>query len=182
MDRDSDTRQDAEDPLLGGPRQGDVRSSTPSFWAPWERKGSEKWLVAVIVSLLILTLVFGGLYASTSSVRPPSHRERVYKADVPCNTPDCVITAARVLKAMNRSADPCEDFYQYACGGWQQDHPIPDDKSQVGSFISLTETNLHIMKDIYESPYEREPSYSEKVTKVDQSNFAKAKGLYESCT
>lgn len=36
-----------------------------------------------------------------------------------CTHPDCVIMASRLIKNMNASADPCHDFYNFACGGFQ---------------------------------------------------------------
>ena len=32
--------------------------------------------------------------------------------DVICSNPDCVATSERLLKNMNLSVDPCDDFYQ----------------------------------------------------------------------
>ena len=37
--------------------------------------------------------------------------------------------AARIIENMDPTADPCEDFYQYACGGWQQKNEIPQGDS-----------------------------------------------------
>ena len=35
-----------------------------------------------------------------------------------CNTPECVSAAHSLIQNMDTTADPCEDFYQYACGNF----------------------------------------------------------------
>ena len=37
-----------------------------------------------------------------------------------CNTPGCISAANAIIQNMDATADPCEDFYQYACGGFYQ--------------------------------------------------------------
>lgn len=50
------------------------------------------------------------------------------------------------LKSINTTADPCDNFFQYACGRWIQEHPIPDDKSGYGTFVITTNVVRNQMK------------------------------------
>ncbi|EYC22131.1 hypothetical protein Y032_0017g3169 [Ancylostoma ceylanicum] len=42
-------------------------------------------------------------------------------------------------KAMNISVDPCEDFFEFTCGNWIANHPIPSHKSAYSQFIKVSD-------------------------------------------
>lgn len=45
------------------------------------------------------------------------------------------------VTAMDRSVDPCVDFYTYSCGGWEQNNPIPPDQSRWSVYGKLYSEN-----------------------------------------
>jgi putative endopeptidase len=52
------------------------------------------------------------------------------------------------VSLIDSSVDACTNFYQYACGGWRKNNPVPGDKARWGRFDELRELNLWTLKDI----------------------------------
>jgi putative endopeptidase len=56
------------------------------------------------------------------------------------------------LDALDRMAEPCNDFYEFACGGWVAKNPVPADRRSWGRFNELQERNFTTLRRILEAP------------------------------
>src|SRR5258707_601678 len=81
--------------------------------------------------------------------------------------------ARSVESVLDRSVDPCVDFYQFACGTWLKSTPIHPDRSRVGrAFTDIEERNHLVLRDLLEQAV-RSPGVD-----PDQGKLGR---FYESC-
>uniref|UniRef100_A0A8C4PYE9 Endothelin converting enzyme 2b n=2 Tax=Eptatretus burgeri TaxID=7764 RepID=A0A8C4PYE9_EPTBU len=87
-----------------------------------------------------------------------------------CQTEICRQSATDILENMDTIADPCEDFYQYACGGWLRKNPLPAEKEKLDVWDIVALHNLELVKDVLEN-----------VTFDEKRAKGQAQKMYQAC-
>lgn len=88
-----------------------------------------------------------------------------------CLTSECIHTASAVLSKMKPEIEPCDDFYQFACGTYIDETQIPEDKVAVNTFSVISDKLQEQLKDII----------TEERPETDPKHFRLPNALYKAC-
>lgn len=89
--------------------------------------------------VVVLGLMLGGIAAGQNV----GEKTKAWEPALP-------YTPSLDLASMDKLADPCVNFYEYACGGWKKNNPIPADQTSWSVYGKLYEDNLRFLRGILE--------------------------------
>ncbi len=78
------------------------------------------------------------------------------------------------VTSMDRSVDPCVDFFKYSCGGWIKNNPIPPDQSSWDTYSKMQDENRVRLRGILEAAAVPDSSRNAATQKIGD--------YYASCT
>ncbi|XP_014912466.1 neprilysin-like isoform X3 [Poecilia latipinna] len=110
-----------------------TETSTPKSAKKPHWTSLEIGLITVVSLLFIVIVALVILFATQ-------------KTDEICTTADCTQSASRLIENMDATVDPCDNFYQYACGGWLKKNIIPETSSRYSTFDILRDDLEVILK------------------------------------
>jgi len=150
------------------PEEGDqtVRSWTDPGRQQWQQKQKlcRNYLGNEVPCSPGLGLVFPGFpQVPDNSLSVPERQEI-------CLSEGCIGAANMLLKNMNQDADPCEDFYEFTCGGFEDRVVIPDDRASWSQFSEIDQVLTQQLRAIIEDVHPGEARI-----------FTKARNIYQAC-
>ncbi|KAH9628009.1 hypothetical protein HF086_017984 [Spodoptera exigua] len=152
----------------------------------------EKRLMLAAVVMSILAIAFFAAFIATLLVRsstdindiPQTSELRISSSMPPsvvavgsaadkkvCTSPGCIHTASKLLLNMDEKVDPCDDFYDFACGSFVKNTRIPDDKTSVNTFSLITDQLQEQIRALLDEP----------IVENEPRPFVLAKTLYQAC-
>src|SRR5580658_9637430 len=81
-------------------------------------------------------------------------------------------SASAVSASLDRSVDPCVNFYKLSCGGWMTANPLPSDQARYGTFDQLQDRNRMVLRTMLEAASVDKPGRSSIDQKIGDFYFA----------
>ncbi|TVY59100.1 Endothelin-converting enzyme, partial [Lachnellula suecica] len=147
--------------------------------------------VAVFMSLVLVTglCIFFGIHGAQQPSPPASIPSQ--KAAV-CLTPACVHASSEILYNLSpeyKTIDPCTNFQELVCGGWDDRHDLRPDQGDAFTGTIMSENSQMLLRHILEAPYPDESKHSSfspaqlhaTLSSVDEQNFDKLRDAYNAC-
>ena len=198
-----DARDDEEDSVEDATQaNGKVsRREKPRIWL----RKSWHWLLNNLMITAIILLLLGGLiallvyFAGMFDLAPAPALTKVrisvaYNQDsgesdpeVPdtvCLTPACVLAASRILQNMSpkyHTIDPCHDFDQFVCEGWQEKHDLRADQGAAFTGTIMAEDSQQILRHVLDFPYSVDEYQIETDSSAKRDIFEKLQTAYNAC-
>ncbi|KAH8306406.1 hypothetical protein KR018_010737 [Drosophila ironensis] len=113
-------------------------------------------LLALVIALIIAILVISITLKKSSSI---------------CRSKECIRTAASLIYAMDEQTDPCEDFYQFTCGRWANEHPRPDSVTSYDWFRERQANVMRLVRNFLRT----------NISSTEPEAVGKAKTMYMAC-
>ncbi|XP_044178105.1 endothelin-converting enzyme homolog isoform X2 [Acropora millepora] len=117
-----------------------------------------KSLLVIIAMVVVCCVVLLHLYLTERAKRPNTITEKLMENSTRrtskrrsyfgglCWSKECLHAASDLLNSIDPSIDPCEDFYQYACGGWMRKNPRPVTSSRWDQFEKTNAENNQLIE------------------------------------